>query len=366
MKAFFYELCLRMFTFEVKIFIMKRLLALSIILYLVSCKEEPKEYATISGKIENPHESKTIKIVNGNDYEKIINLNDDGTFKDTLKVEEGDYNFMHGKQRGLIYLKNDNESSFTTDYNTFIESMSFNGDGSDINNFSIETFRLGNVYFSKELITDGTKEDLDTAFNNYRSAYEELKKKYVDVDSTHLAMMDKNVEMTEQQLNRIVAQKFATRFTLPKGTMSPTFVDYENYAGGNTSLNDLKGKYVYIDIWATWCGPCIREIPALKKIEKQFEGKNIEFVSISVDEGRGYKGDAAEAYQGWKKMIAEKKLGGMQLMADNGFRSDFVQAYKIQNIPRFILIDPQGNIVNADAPRPSNPQLVELFNSLDI
>lgn len=334
---------------------------------MIACKkEEPKDYVTISGKIENPHESKTLKIFKGRDYEKIISINDDGTFKDTLKIEEGDYSFQHGKEYGQVYLKNDNETTLTADYVNFIESVTFGGDGSEINNFSIESFRLGNKHFTKELITSGKKEDFNKALDNYRSDYKNLKTKYGSVDSTHVAQMDKNIQMTEQQLNRIMASKFAISEALPKGSPSPTFVDYENYSGGNTSLSDLKGKYVYIDIWATWCGPCLREIPSLKKIEKQFHGKNIEFVSISVDEGRGYKGDAAAAYQGWKKMVADRELGGMQLIADNGFRSSFIQDYKINGIPRFILLDPQGNIVDANAPRPSNPQLVELLNNLGI
>jgi len=346
---------------------MKRLIAFCIILVLISCKKgEPKDYATLSGKIKNPHESNTLKIFKGRDYEKIINLNDNGTFKDTLKVEEGDYNFQHGNQYGQIYLKNDNESSFTTDHDNFIETIEFGGDASDINNFSIQSFLLGNKHFNKELVMSGNQDDLNNALKNYRSDYEALKTKFTEVDSIHLASMDRNITMTEQQINRMMSSKIALRSTFPKGAPSPKFSDYENYAGGNTSLEDLRGKYVYFDIWATWCGPCKVEIPSLKKIEKQFEGKNIQFVSISVDEGRGYKGDAAAAYQGWKKMIAEKELGGIQLMADNGFRSDFIQKYKIQGIPRFILVDPEGNIVDADAPRPSNPELIELLNSLDI
>jgi thiol-disulfide isomerase/thioredoxin len=178
--------------------------------------------------------------------------------------------------------------------------------------------------------------------------------------------MDKNVEGSIQQFKKFMAAKVAMRSKFPKGSPSPTFVNYENFAGGNTSLADLKGKYVYMDIWATWCGPCIKEIPSLKKIEKQYEGKNIAFVSISVDEGRGYKGDAAEAYKGWKKMVTEKELGGIQLMADNGFRSDFIQKYQINGIPRFILVGPEGNIVSGDAPRPSNPALVKMLTDLGL
>ena len=142
------------------------------------------------------------------------------------------------------------------------------------------------------------------------------------------------------------------------GEPSPKFVNYENNTGGTTSLDDLKGKYVYIDVWATWCGPCIREIPALKVIEKQFHGKNIEFVSISIDKKRDY--------DKWKKMIVNKDLKGIQLLADNEWKSSFVQEYAIKGIPHFILIDPDGNIVNANAPRPSSPDIVSLINSLDI
>ncbi|WP_400079136.1 TlpA family protein disulfide reductase [Winogradskyella sp. R77965] len=346
---------------------MKKLIALCLAISFFGCKkEEPKDYATLSGKIENPHASKTLKVFQGRNYEKIITIADDGTFKDTLKVEAGDYNIQHGDQYGVMYLENDNESTFNTDYENFAKSMVFGGDAEDTNNFSIQSFLISNDYFTEELIANGNQEDLNTAVNNYKSAYDGLKKKYKDVDSTHVALMDQNVEGRIQQLTKFLTPKFTIRNALPKGSVSPSFVDYENYAGGNTSLSDLKGKYVYIDIWATWCGPCIREIPSLKKLEQQFEDKNIEFVSISVDNGRGYKGDAKAAYQGWKKMIADKDLRGTQLFADNGFASQFIQGYRINAIPRFILIDPSGNIVSADAPRPSNPQLVSLFNQLEL
>lgn len=346
---------------------MKRLITLFIATALLfSCKEEPKEYVTLSGKIENPHESKTIKVFQGRNYEKNITVNDDGTFKDTLKVEEGDYNFQHGKEYGQIYLKNDNETSFETDYNSFVDSMVFKGDASDINNFSVQSFLIAKNHFTQELIATGNKDDMDKAIKDYKAAYDAIKNKYPEVDSTHVSLMDKNIENTVQQLQKFMGAKFATKEAFPKGSPSPVFENFENYKGGNMSLSDLKGKYVYFDIWATWCGPCIREIPSLKKIEEQYKGKNIEFVSISVDDGRGYKGDKAAAYEGWKKMVADKDLGGIQLMADNGFSSDFIRNYQISAIPRFILVDPQGNIVNADAPRPSNPALIELFDELGI
>ncbi|SDS99663.1 TlpA family protein disulfide reductase [Winogradskyella sediminis] len=345
---------------------MKRLLSLSIAISLFACKGEPKDYVTLSGKINNPDESKTLKIFKGRDYEKIIPLNDDGSFNDTLKVVAGDYNLQHGKEYGQIYLENDNESAFETDYNAFMDSMVFKGDASDLNNFSVQSFIISKTYFTEELVASNDMSQVDDAIAAYKSAYEDLKIKYTDVDSMHVSMMDMNIDKTVQQITKYMESKMARIKAFPKGSASPAFEDYENFAGGTTSLSDLKGKYVYIDLWATWCAPCIKEIPSLKALEKEYEGKNIEFVSISVDEGRGYNNDPAEAYKGWKKMINDKELGGIQLIADNGFRSQFIQDYKVTGIPRFLLIDPDGNIVSADAPRPSNSALISLFNELNI
>lgn len=158
----------------------------------------------------------------------------------------------------------------------------------------------------------------------------------------------------EENLSRIT-DRYNVLKTITKGNPSPAF-NYENYKGGTTSLADLKGKYVYVDVWATWCGPCIREIPALKKIEEEFSRKNVAFVSISIDR--------KSEYETWKSMIAEKDLGGIQLFADNDWKSQFIVDYGILGIPRFIIIDPQGNIVSADAPRPSDPDLKKMLEEL--
>ncbi len=145
---------------------------------------------------------------------------------------------------------------------------------------------------------------------------------------------------------------------LKKGDVSPKFVNYKTPNSEAMSLEDFKGKYVYIDVWATWCGPCKKEIPSLKAIEKKYHDKNIEFVSISVD--------ANYAFNTWKKMVKEKELTGIQLFADNAFKSEFIQDYGIRSIPRFILIDPNGNVLESSAPRPSDEKLVTLFDTLDI
>lgn len=174
------------------------------------------------------------------------------------------------------------------------------------------------------------------------------------LENMYKFFMDNN--SNEKHREKITEQYTAFQ-KLKKGEISPKF-DYENHKGGSTKLDDLKGKYVYIDVWATWCGPCIGEIPSLQKVEKQYHDKDIEFVSISIDN--------RSDYDKWRKMVTDKELGGQQLIAENAWQSQFAQDYKINGIPRFILVDPEGKIVSADAPRPSDDKLVEKFEELGI
>lgn len=135
-----------------------------------------------------------------------------------------------------------------------------------------------------------------------------------------------------------------------KGAAAPDFV-YRTVSGEKVSLSSLQGNLVYIDVWATWCGPCKVEIPHLKKVEAAYHGKPIRFVSISVDEPK----DTDK----WIAYVTENNLKGVQLMADNAFNSTFIQEFNIAAIPRFILIDKEGKIIAANAYRPSNKKLRE-------
>lgn len=164
----------------------------------------------------------------------------------------------------------------------------------------------------------------------------------------------KTANPTSANLPRLT-KRYELLKTLTPGKASPTF-SYENHKGGETSLADLKGKIVYVDVWATWCGPCKREIPFLKELDKDYHGKEIAFVSISIDEEKNY--------EAWRTMVTEKELGGYQLIADNDWRSKFVEDYGIKGIPRFLLIDAEGNIINSDAPRPSSKKIRETLDGL--
>ena len=138
---------------------------------------------------------------------------------------------------------------------------------------------------------------------------------------------------------------------MPKEGEPAIDFNYPDIEGNEISLTSFKGKLVYVDVWATWCGPCKAEIPSLQKLETDYHGKDITFMSVSVDTDK----------EDWEKMVAEKELGGVQLWADGW--SKITKDYAIFGIPRFLLFDAKGNVISTNAPRPSSDEIRELLEA---
>lgn len=175
---------------------------------------------------------------------------------------------------------------------------------------------------------------------------------YVDIKGTDSIAELRNLQgayVTEPALIRAFDRAVAAHDITAPGRPSP---DFKGTAldGKTVSLADLRGKYVYIDLWATWCGPCRMEFPHLRKLEAALSGRNIVFLGLSVDK------DVAA----WRKVAPT--LGGTQ--AHIGPDSDFLKSYRVDGIPRFILLDPKGRIVNADMTRPSASGTLETLEKL--
>lgn len=121
---------------------------------------------------------------------------------------------------------------------------------------------------------------------------------------------------------------------------------FSDINGKEVSLSDFKGKIVYLDFWATWCGPCLQEIPHMVKLEKEYrDNPNIVFMTVSVDKEKDK--------QKWINMVTKKEMKGVHLFA--GEHSEAIRSsYNIQGIPRFVLIGKDGKIISSQAPRPSS------------
>ncbi|WP_027137603.1 TlpA family protein disulfide reductase [Gaetbulibacter saemankumensis] len=343
---------------------MKKLLLFALATSILACNETPKNYATFSGKISNKKSDSIVVL--SRTFSKTINVNEDGTFKDTLKIEPGVYRFHDGNKAASVFLKNGFDLKVNLDANEFNSSLTFEGDGAVDNNFLIETSKLQEDIIDLDAMANLDMASLDKEFASIENKLNEHWQSNPQIDTVLTNEFKNNITPMLSYYKKHVSETIALKAELPKGAPSPDFSDYENYKGGTTSLADLKGKYVYVDVWATWCGPCKAEIPSLKKLEEAYHGKNIHFVSMSVDDDRSHGGSWDKAREDWKAMVADKELSGIQIFAPKGWQSEFVQNYRIKGIPRFILIDPNGNIVTPDAPRPSSDKLIELFDSLEI
>lgn len=336
---------------------MKKIVFALAALAIISCKKEevkPVDYTLFTGTITKPNSDK-LTIYQGRKPVKEVSVDENGKFADTLRLDEGDYVIYDGAESATIYVKKGSHFNMTLDTNEFDETLSFTGEGASPNNYFAAQTML-NEELDWDALVSGDQANLDAGYETFKKKYLDLLSNAKGLDSTTKAQQTKNIEGLKVQLSKMFATK--AKFNAMKGQPSIAF-NYDNVKGGKTSLADLKGKYVYIDVWATWCGPCKKEIPFLKEVEKAYHEKNIEFVSISVDAERAHKGSMEKAVEAWKKMVADKELGGIQLHF--GGDQEFSKAYEISGIPRFILLDPTGNIVDADAPRPSSPKLKELF-----
>lgn len=447
-------------------------LLVAIIISFFSCKNEKAvDYIILSGQIENPF-SDTLKILD--EQQKVvesISLNEDHTFRDTLKLKKGIYNLSDGNESTKIFLKPKFDLTLSLNTKEFDESIVYSGAGSSANNYlakkylSEETYGKLRYYgyyakLSEQdflAMTDSLYEvesnilnsfpEMDKAFafvqqktiefnklNKY-SSFEGMKRfvtgdkdfkvsdnfpdafakvdlsneqllespnyiyfiqdylgeqtsenfneedKSLDYNYEYLKTVIKLVDnatikealayhMGKYNLNRIkkldsvyydimplisheehkkeVTENYKKLKKIEKGAISPSF-EFNDINGQAVTLNDLKGKLVYIDIWSTWCMPCVKEIPSLKKMEEQFHGKDIHFVSICKN----------SAEERWRAMVEDKALAGIQLYVGEDDKSSFFSDYSVQGVPRFILIDKEGKIIDGNAKRPSNPNLNE-------
>ena len=188
-----------------------------------------------------------------------------------------------------------------------------------------------------------------TLFSIYRNGYAQ--------DSTDLINKRINLNSSSLDTNR----KFYKSFLWDKprtihfqneeidpnklhtGQPAPDFT-LKDIEGKEVSLKDFKGKTIYLDFWATWCSPCIAEIPDAKKLEEEFKTRDVVFLYISIDQNE----------ETWRKIIGEKQMGGVQLISIEGFSSEIAQKYKLKAVPTYILINKTGIMVDCDAKRPSN------------
>ena len=132
----------------------------------------------------------------------------------------------------------------------------------------------------------------------------------------------------------------------------PTVISPDGTKHNLSSLFD--GKIVYIDLWATWCGPCCREIPFLEKVVEQYkDNDNVKFISISCDQDK----------EAWLKKLEKDNPSWPQYIFDEKSGNQFMKAMHANGIPRFFLIGRDGKFILVKATRPSDSKMLEELNA---
>ncbi|MBT6699350.1 MAG: TlpA family protein disulfide reductase [Flavobacteriales bacterium] len=251
-----------------------------------------------------------------------------------------------------MYCNPDDTVHITIDTKEFDETIIYTG--SEESNFLAWKF-----LYIEEMDYPNVKTILDTTELNQKldSLTNPMHLKMIS-----LALNDNFIESEkkehEQMRNYFLAQYTKNQKMLEMIGKAAIDFTYPDMDSNMISLSDFKGSYVYVDVWATWCGPCRYEIPFLIQLEKDYHDANIIFMSVSVD--------VEEAKQKWIDMINEKDMGGVQLISTYGWKSQIMKDYAINGIPRFMLFDREGNVISVDAPRPSSDEIRKIFMSFEI
>ncbi len=120
--------------------------------------------------------------------------------------------------------------------------------------------------------------------------------------------------------------------SIGEGIPAPDFT-FPGLDGKNTSLSDYKGKVVLVNIWATWCPPCVEEMPSMQKLYNEFNGKNFEILAVSID---------AAGVDAVAPFMKKHKLSFPALMDPKG---TIKSMYRVTGIPESFIIDKQGILV---------------------
>lgn len=275
-------------------------------------------------------------------------------------------------ERAYRYYSKNDSFEVSSSYNDYLKSLDINDDAL-INLKEFTDFikrhndQLAYAALSKEKSDDEItgidllKKSIDVAETTFEN---EKIKGFVNYSILHDHIKysgTKDIDEILQKFNQTCPNKeFVDKINEMAGEWAhlKSGLDAPDFSGVDTSgqeikLSDFKGKYVYIDVWATWCRPCLHEIPYLKQLEEKNRGKNIVFMSISVD----------NTEKPWRKMVTEEELKGIQIHA-GGWDSDVAKNYLVRSIPRFILIDREGKIIDANAERPTG-KIEEIINGLE-
>jgi len=315
-------------------------LFIAVTLLIASCNQENRQ-VTFTGQIINPTTDMVWLTVNDSTLSTKLDENNKFVFKLDI-TEANKYRFDHGGHT-FVFLKPSSILHLTLDTKDFDRSITYKGTALEENEYlkkrlllkeTLEKSRFEIPYMSENKF-DST---INSTLGIWKKSLLELK----EIESKVYANF-KNDELEElNKINTIVTDYYKSMIHLRPGNDAIDFKVIDKN-GEEYSLQNFKNKVVCIDVWASWCTACLKEMPYFEKLADKYKNQNIAFIAISVDD----KKDT------WENLLKKRNAHGLQLWAKGGSKSDFFKNYQLNDLPVYIVIDKKGKIVKSRASRPS-------------
>lgn len=350
---------------------MKKLIyVLSLVVVFTACKDKTK--FTIDGKFENPGTEKTVYLYGMSSNNMVVLdstiLSEKGEFKFKGTAPETDfYRVNNGTNEFMLIAKNGDQVILNADLND--KNHQYKLSGSDDADKISEFNTLKNTYSAKvetikndfeqkvaanpdkretiiqqitptymKALTDLNEAIVKFANDNTKSLVSFYAISLVNPTGNEAAMVTYAEKVDEKLKKNISVKSFIEKIIKLKavqiGEQAPTF-SIQNLAGKTINLTDFKGKYVLIDFWASWCGPCRNENPNVVKAFNKYNNRNFTILGISIDKDKA----------AWAQAIKQDGLTWTHASELSDFDGPIVKLYQVEAIPASFLLDPNGKII---------------------